>query len=267
MPGHDVNYIGLGGALDLIGDPDGKPTIPLNFLADWAGGALHAAIGILLALASREKTGKGQFVDIAMLDGVVSLVAAFARYYFVNSVVPRRGEMHLSGAYPYYRTYETKDGEYVALGCIEPWFWENFCREIGRQDFIPYHYAPEHALGGPREHEWQAVATALEEIFRQRSRDEWVEDLSSKNIPISKVYRLDEVFADPQVIHRGMIAELEHPKAEKVKQIGVAIKLSDTPGTIRELPPTLGRDTDSILDELGYGPEEAKRLRRSGVVL
>ena len=258
LPGHDINYISLGGALAMIGELDGPPVIPLNFIADYAGGALHAAIGILIALVARQGTGRGQYVDIAMTDGVASLLSRIAFDYFCNGAILKRGESQLSGKYPYYTTYETRDKKYISLGCIEPHFWENLCRLLGREDFIHY----QHAEGEKR----MEIHSHLKELFRSKTRDEWFRELKDSNVCIAKVYNIDEVFSDPQMLHRQMLSEIEHPKLGKVKQVGVAIKLSETPGKIRSTAPLLGEQTEEILQSLGYDEQKIDRLRKVGAI-
>src|SRR5215510_15054674 len=136
-PAHDMNYLSLAGVLDLIGEKDRKPVIPLNLVADYAGASLHGALGIALALFARERTGRGQHVDVSYLDTTVSLLAATPnmRFFFSDGIAPRRGEGFLGGSYPYYAIYETRDGKLLTIGCTEPWLWENFCNAIGRPDF------------------------------------------------------------------------------------------------------------------------------------
>ena len=123
LPGHDINYISIGGALNLIGEAGRQPAIPLNLVADLGGGGMYAAVGILSALVARDKTGKGQYIDISLTDTVVSLLTSVAVPYFQNNIVPERGETLLNGAVPYYSVYETKDGKFISLGCIEQWLW------------------------------------------------------------------------------------------------------------------------------------------------
>src|SRR5438270_1227477 len=137
-PAHDLNYLSLAGVLNLIGDAGSrKPVIPLNLVADYAGASLHGALGIVLALFGRERTGRGQHVDVSYLDTTVSLLAATPnmRFFFSDGWAPRRGEGFLGGSYPYYAIYETRDAKLLTIGCTEPWLWANFCRVIGRPDF------------------------------------------------------------------------------------------------------------------------------------
>ncbi len=266
LPGHDINYISIAGALDLIGEAGGKPVIPLNLIADLGGAALHAIIGILTALIARGKTGRGQYIDISYVDSTISLLtmSVVVEPYFRTNIVPKRGETFLGGGYPYYGVYETKDGKFITLGCLEPFLWENLCRAIGREDFIPFHFEPEHRK--MEDKKWQEISSSLEQIFLTKTRDEWFELLSQKDVAIGKVYSLDEVFTDPQVLHRQMVIEVEHPTEGKVKQVGIAIKLSDTPGKVRSLPPLAGEHTNELLIGLGYSEQRINELRQEGVV-
>ena len=264
--GHDINYISLAGVLGLIGTSEGLPVIPLNLVADFAGASLYGAIGILAALMARNKTGKGQYVDIAYMDGALSLITFFTTSYFLNGIIPKRGETWAHGAYPYYGVYQTKDGGYITIGCLETHFWENLCHLLGRGDYIPYHFALEHTLYKPEDKKWEEIHSYLKQTFLTKTRDEWFELLTQKDIPAGKVYTLDEVFTDPQVLHRQMVIEVEHPTLGKVKQVGIAPKLSGTPGKVRSLSPLLGEHTEEILLGLGYGRGEIEGLRREGAV-
>lgn len=257
LPGHDINYISFTGVLGLIGDRDGRPVIPLNLVGDFAGGSLHAALGILLALMARQKTGEGQYVDVAMTDGVVSLISFILSNYFSTGDIPKRGETLMSGAAPMYSVYQTQDNKFISIGCLEPWLWGNLCRAMGMDDFIPHQWSID---------KWPEISTEFRNAFTTKSRDEWFEMLSKQNISIAKVYDLDEVTNDPQIIHRQMIIELDYPSTGKVKQPGIAIKLSGTPGRIRSFGPILGEHTKEILMEVGYTSKEFEKLRHDGVI-
>lgn len=267
LPGHDINCISMAGALNLIGNSNGAPVIPLNLLADYGAGGMNSVIGILAALIARGKTGKGQFIDISLTDSTISLLTeTVLDYYFQYGSEIKRGELAHNGGYPYYNTYETKDGKFITLGCLEPWLWENLCRQIGKEEFIPFHFEEEHLIHPPRDEKWQDILSCLKQLFLTRTRDEWFELLGRNNIPVGKVYSLDEVFTDPQVLHRKMIVELEHPTGDKIKQVGIAIKLSDTPGEVRSLPPVPGQHTEEILASLGYARQKTEKLRRDGII-
>jgi crotonobetainyl-CoA:carnitine CoA-transferase CaiB-like acyl-CoA transferase len=266
-PAHDLNFLSLAGVLGLIGEPDRKPAIPLNLVADYAGASLHAALGIALALFARERTGRGQHVDISYLDTTVSLLAATPnmRFFFSDGVAPRRGGGFLGGSYPYYAIYETRDRRLLTIGCTEPWLWENFCRAIERPDFVRFGRTPDHFVR-PANAEEAAARDEIEAIIRTRDRDDWFEFLVARDVCVGKVYDVEEMVRDPQVLHRGMVIDVEHPVHGKIRQFGVAIKLSDTPGTVRAAAPAPGEHTDAVLGELGLAPDEIARLRSAGVV-
>ena len=266
FPGHDINYIAMAGVLGLIGFSERPPVIPLNLVADFAGAALYGALGISVALVARNKTGKGQYVDIAYMDGAISLMTWFNCGYFFDGSMLKRGESWLHGAYPYYGVYETKDGKHITIGCLEPHFWENLCRFLGKEEYIPYHFALEHTFHKPEDEKWDEIRASLKQIFLTKTRDEWFELLIHNDVPAGKVYTPDEVFSDPQVLHRQMVIEVEHPTLGKIKQVGIAPKLSGTPGKVRSLSPLPGEHTDEILQELGYKREEIENLRQEGVV-
>ncbi len=266
-PAHDLNYLSLAGVLGLIGEPDRKPVIPLNLIADYAGASLHGALGIVLALFARERTGRGQQVDIAYLDTTVSLLAATPnmRFFFSDGIAPRRGEGFLGGSYPYYAIYETRDGKLLTIGCTEPWLWENFCRAIGRPDFARFARQPDQFVRAANAEE-DAARREIEALIRTRDRDEWYDLLVKADVCVGKVYDVEEVVRDPQVTHRRMVVEAEHPTVGKVRQFGIAIKLSDTPGTIRSAAPLPGEHTESVLKDLGLGAGDIAALRARGVI-
>ena len=266
FPGHDINYIAMAGVLGLIGSGEEPPAIPLNLVADFAGAALYGALGISIALVARNKTGKGQYVDTAYMDGAVSLMSWFNCGYFFDGSMLKRGESWLHGAYPYYGVYETRDGKYITIGCLEPHFWEKLCRFLGKEEYVPYHFALEHTFHKPEGEKWDEIRSSLKQIFLTKTRDEWFELLIRNDVPAGKVYTPDEVFGDPQVLHRQMVIEVEHPTLGKIKQVGIAPKLSSTPGKVRSLSPLPGEHTDEILRELGYKREEIESLRQQSVV-
>ena len=253
LPGHDINYIAMAGILNLIGERGKPPIVPLNFIADFGGAALHAVAGIVMALFARERTGSGQLVDIAYLDTALSLLAPsrFIREYLAEGAQVQRGTGALSGGFPYYAVYETKDAKYISVGCIEPWLWENLCNAIDRPDLIDAGLQPGDFTGEESEQQvW--CRKELDRIFKTRPRDEWFELLAGANVCVGKVYEIPELFDDPQLKHRQMVPRLPHPEMGEVRQIGIGIKLSDTPGSIRGFAPWKGQHTDEILAELGY---------------
>jgi crotonobetainyl-CoA:carnitine CoA-transferase CaiB-like acyl-CoA transferase len=261
FPGHDGNYAGFGGVLGLTGvRSDDAPVMALNVVADLAIAFLNATIGVLLAICARERTGKGQLVDISMTDGVVALLAGIpgATEYFYSGLLPQRGETLTSGNSPFYSVYETKDGKYITICPIEPRFWGNMCRALGRDDLTPHEFAP-----SPKKEE---MLNDLKKIFLTKTRDEWFDLLTKADVPVGKILDVGEVFTDPQVVHRQMLVEVPHPKFGNVKQVGISIKLSDTPGKIRSLAVPSGRHTEETLSNLGYSKAEIQKLRQENVV-
>ncbi len=252
LVGHDLNYIATAGVLSILGRPEQLPTIPHNLIADYAGGGMHGAIGVLAALVARSQTGRGQFVDISMMDGSLALMAQSFSNFFANGRLPKRGETPLDGVIPNYNVYETRDGKIITIGAIEPWFFANLCRALGREDFIEHEYNPARRA---------EIHEFFTNTFRTKTRDEWFEILSKTDICVGKMNTLDEVDADPQVRARKMIVELEGPDGVKVKQVGISVKLSETPGSIRSLAPRLGQHTEEIMQELGYSDEQIAKWR------
>lgn len=266
-PAHDMNYLSLAGVLGLIGEPDRKPVIPLNLVADYAGASLHGALGIMFALFARERTGRGQHVDVSYLDTTVSLLAATPnmRFFFSDGLAPRRGEGFLGGSYPYYAIYETRDGKLLTIGCTEPWLWENFCRAIGRPDLARFARKADQFVRAANAEE-QAAREEIEAIIRTRDRDEWFDVLVKADVCVGKVYDVEEMVKDPQINHRQMIIDVEHPRLGRARQFGVAIKLSDTPGEPRSAAPLSGEHTDDVLRELGLSAADIADLRAKKVV-
>jgi crotonobetainyl-CoA:carnitine CoA-transferase CaiB-like acyl-CoA transferase len=267
-PAHDMNYLSLAGVLGLIGDAGSKkPVIPLNLVADYAGASLHGALGIALALFARERTGRGQHVDDSYLDTTVSLLAATPnmRFFFSDGMAPRRGEGFLGGSYPYYAIYETRDDKLLTIGCTEPWLWANFCKAIGRPDLERFARKPDQFVRAANREE-AAARDEIEKIIRTRDRDDWYERLVKADVCVGKVYDVDEMVQDPQINHRQMIVDVEHPTHGRVRQFGVAIKLSETPGSVRSAAPLSGEHTDVVLKDLGFGAEEIAALRARKVI-
>lgn len=258
LPGHDINYISVAGALSALAIRDGKSAVPLNLVGDNAGGGLQAAFSIMVALLYRERTGKGQFVDVAMVDGVISLLAWEGSLFFAGGGVPKWGDTPLTGSVPCGWVYKTRGRGFISLGCFEAKFWENLCQALGRGDLIPYQFA----TGDEKER----VISQLTDIFMTKTKDEWFQLLAPRDIPITPVYNLGEVFSDPHVLHRQMVKEVNHPRLGKVKQVGIPTKFSLTPGRIRTTAPLPGQHTVKILKDLGYSQKAIKRLKKVSAV-
>jgi len=264
--GHDINYISIAGALNLMGWPDQPPAIPLNLLADFAGASLNGALGIMAALFARTQTGRGQHVDISYTDSVVTIMTFVLQFHLGAGLTFPRGEWALAGGYPYYKTYSTMDGKMISLGCLEPWFWEKFCKTVGRDDLKNYCFDSSHFVQKPADPKWKEVEDEVKKIFLTKTRDEWFELLVKNDVPAGKVYSIEEIFTDPQLLHRKMLLEFDHPTLGKIKHPGISIKLSDTPGKVRSLAPYSGEHTDAVLHKLGYSNEEIESLRKANTI-
>jgi crotonobetainyl-CoA:carnitine CoA-transferase CaiB-like acyl-CoA transferase len=258
LAGHDINYISMAGCLGMIGQPGGPPVIPHNIIADFAGGGMQGAIGVLAALMARERTGRGQFVDISMTDGVYSLLVSHLSSYFATGMAPQRGETVLDGGTHYYNVYETKDGKWLSIGSIEPWFYANLCKALDREDLLPCEFV--------EAEQRQILKRTLSDVFKTRTRDEWFAILTRHDICVGKVYDLDETEHDPHLRAREMIIEVDDPEVGKVKQVGISVKLSETPGQIRFLAAPLGAHTEEVLTPLGYSQEKIADLRAARAI-
>lgn len=257
LAGHDINYLAMSGVAGLIGERDRDPAIPLTVIGDFAAGGLGGVIGVLLALAARERTGRGQFVDVSMTDGILHLIGQYIATSYQMGEFPKRGETPVSGQDPAYRYYPCKDGKYISVGCIEPWFYANLCQALGRDDLISFQHDLEKR---------EQVEKAFCEAFSSKTRDEWFETLRQLDICVAPVYDLDELEHDPHLAHRQLLVEIDHPTEGRVKQMGMAIKFSETPGAIKTLAPFPGEHTESELLELGYTKEKIAQLRESGAI-
>jgi alpha-methylacyl-CoA racemase len=255
--GHDMNYLGLNGILGLTGEPDGPPVQAAGQIADIGGGALMAAVGILIALRERERSGQGQLVDCSMFDGSLSWLALVAAELFASGRVPSRGALPLAGALVCYRPYRCADG-WVTLGALEPKFWSEFCRGVEREDLL------ERAFDAPGSDAHRAVC----EIFAGRTREQWAAFASEHDCCLEPVLELDEVLRSELVAAREMVVELAQPGAQRpVKLLGVPIKLSRTPGDPTRAPgPGLGQHTDAVLEAAGFTSAEIAELHEAGAV-
>jgi crotonobetainyl-CoA:carnitine CoA-transferase CaiB-like acyl-CoA transferase len=258
MVGHDINYLSFGGVLGLTGEPGRKPVIPPIQVADMAAGGMNAAIGILAALFVRQTTGKGQYIDISMMDGMVAMLPFPASLLWGTGKNPQRGDTLLSGRFPCYSVYETKDGQYISLGALEPRFWAELCRKLGREDYIALQYDE----GGKR----AEIFSFLDRKFKEKTREEWMAGMKELDVCFGKILHLDETFEDPQVRHRKLVTDFVDEKKGKIKLLSSPLKMSGTPPDIRRAPAAFGENTEEVLKELGFKEEEIQQMKRAGVV-
>ena len=255
--GHDVNYLALAGVLGLQTDSAGTPVLSGIQVAD-LGGALFAVIGILAALAARDRTGKGQSVDVSMMDVGMALLPVAASRLFAGDPVPLGARLPLSGGLACYNIYGTADGRHLSIGALESKFWERFCRVIGREDFIPRQF---------EQGETQDTMTgAIRDILKTRTQSEWIDRFLQTDACVEPVLSLEEAFRTPQARHREMIVEAEHSSRGKAFQVNLPFKLSATPPEMRAPAPRLGEHTRQILSSHGYQGPEVEEFVRSGVV-
>ena len=255
--GHDLNYLGLNGILGLSGEADGPPVPSAAQSADLGGGAMMAAVGVLMALRERDHSGEGQLVDCSMFDGSLSFLAMLAAEPLAGGPVPHRGELRLAGGIVCYRPYRCADG-YVTLGALEPKFWAAFCRGVGRDDLA------EHAFDPPGSDAHRAVC----EIFLRRTREQWRAFATEHDCCLEPVMDLDEALDSDLVAAREMVVELDQPGVQRpVRLLGLPVKLSRTPGdAVRAPGPGLGEHTRQVLTEAGFAPGEIDALLESGAV-
>ncbi len=255
LPGHDVNYIAFAGVLGLIGSRDGRPAIPYNLIADFASGGYLSALSILTALWARERTGRGQYLDMSLADGAMYLLAGAIGNYYASGEIPRPVAMRLNGGSPDYQPYRCKDGKYLTIGSLEEKFWVNTCNALGRPDLI-----------GQRSTAPATVEAEMAAIFATRTRDEWFAYLAGKDVCVGKVNGIDELASDPQVRARRMMIEVPGPDGRPMPQVGIAAHLRGTPGRVRSVGVPAGANTHEVLAGLGYESGEIERLLRQGAV-
>lgn len=254
---HDINYIGLNGILDLNGVKDGPPVLPGVLVADLGGGAYPAVVGMLLALLEREKSRRGQFIDIAMMDGAFFWLYHAAGTYFTSGETPTRGRELTNGGSPRYQVYATQDGHYLAVGALEDHFWNNLCDLLEIDDpAVRLH---------DRENPQLAIDT-LAARFRQKTAAQWAQAFAGKEVCSNLVRDFGQAAADPHFQVRGMLQRLRGPDGVEQTVLGNPICLSETPADIRRPAPTLGADNRKILAELGYTDRDCEALSRAGVL-
>jgi alpha-methylacyl-CoA racemase len=249
--GHDINYISIAGALHCIGRKGQKPTVPLNLVADFGGGGLLLAFGVLAALLERQHSGKGDVVDAAMVDGAGTLMASIFAALQAGFFSEKRGENILDGGAPFYDTYETKDGKFVSVGALEPQFYQILIEKLGLQGSSPPPFAHMQAT------HWEALRPKMEEIFLTRTRDEWCEIFDETDACVAPILSPTEAFEHPHNVARKSFVD-----------VGGSRQPRPAPRFARTDPPTpnppheLGADTQSVLRGLGISEEDVAAVLR-----
>jgi alpha-methylacyl-CoA racemase len=251
--GHDINYIGLSGALEPIGRAGERPVPPLNLLGDFGGGGMLLALGVLAALVERAGSGRGQVVDASMVDGSALLTAGMHGLKNIGMWSRGRGENMLDGGAPFYDTYETADGKYVAVGAIEERFWGDLVKVLDLD--------PAEVAGRLDPERWTAVRERLAAVFLTRTRDEWTARAEGTDACLTPVLDPAEAATHPHNVARGTFVSLDGHL-----QPAPAPKFSRTSAETPTPPVEPRSSTTDVLTELGYAPDEIDRLRTEGVI-
>ncbi|GER08626.1 CoA transferase [Iodidimonas muriae] len=258
--GYDFIVQGLSGLMSITGEADGPPIKVGTAVADLTT-AMYGVIGILAALSHREKTGEGQYVDMALLDTQMSWLANQNMNYLIGGESPKRvGNAHLN-IVPY-QDFETQDGRVIVCVGNDRQF-QRFCEAIGAPELARNRSYETNAL---RVRHRDVLVPAIAARMRLHTTARWLEILSHVNIPHGPINSVGEAFADPQAVHRGMRVDMDHPLGVSVPTVANPIHLSKTPVSYRRPPPLLGEHGDEILDELGIDPEDRARLKDSGAI-
>jgi alpha-methylacyl-CoA racemase len=250
--GHDINYASITGALGAIGEPGRKPVPPLNLVADFGGGSMFLVTGLLAALLERATSGRGQVVDAAMVDGVTSLLSMTYGFLGAGGWTDERGSNLLDGGAPFYDTYVCSDGEYVAVGALEPQFWALVVQTLGLEDL-------------PEQHDrtgWPVIRRRLAEVLATRTRDEWAAVFDGLDACVSPVLRLSEAPQHPHLAARQSVVEVDG-----VVQPAPAPRFSRTPGEIGRPASGAGADTREALQQWGFDADHVAKLEDDGVVV
>ena len=250
--GHDINYIALSGVLNAIGRAGGAPVPPLNLIGDFGGGGMLLAFGIACGLVEAQRSGKGQVVDAAMVDGASLLAAMFSGMMAAGRWNETRGDNVLDTGAPWYDAYETKDGKYVAIGSIEPKFYEDLLLRLGLQD---------RELPKQMDRKgWPALRKVFSEKFKEMPRDEWCRVFEGSDACFAPVLTFSEARAHPHNVARGSFT-----LAGKVDQPAPAPRFSRTPGAMRRAPPERGEGGRQALQDWGFSSSEIENLKSLGL--
>lgn len=259
-PSFDVMIQGEAGLMSITGFPDGPPQRVGVAIADILGG-FHAVEGILLALLVRANTGKGQFIDVSLMDSIIAILTYQAGNFLATGETPQRvGNRH--PMITPYESFETSDG-YVIFAVGNQRLWETFVKALGRDDLSN---DPRFADMKSRNQHPLELKELLEKMTREKTTEQWVKEMEEAGVPCGRIRTIDQVLSDPHVDIREMVVKKMHPLAGEIKLTGIPTKLSLTPGEIDAVPPTLGQHTDEILGDLGYTGEEISNLRNKKII-
>jgi alpha-methylacyl-CoA racemase len=254
MAGHDINYIAITGALSCFGRKGEKPIPPVNLLGDFAGGGMSCALGITMALFERTRSGEGQVIDAAMVDGASYLASFLFGFRHAGILDDERGTNLLDTGAPFYDTYETSDGNYMSVGSIEPQFYAALLEglELADEDLA-------HQFDAKR---WSETAARFTEVFKTKTRDEWIQIFDGTDACVAPVVTLPEAFEHPHNVERNVFV----PAVNGDLAPQAAPRLSRTPGEAGTSAPLPGADSDEIMKELGVSEEEISGLKNEGAI-
>jgi crotonobetainyl-CoA:carnitine CoA-transferase CaiB-like acyl-CoA transferase len=260
LPGFDQVLQGMGGLMSITGEPGGPPIKVGVAVADISGG-MFAGYGIMVALYNRERTGKGQLVDVSLLDSQVAWLTYRAGAYFASGDVPQP----VGSGHPVivpYQAFKAKD-VYINIAVGNDQLWERFCKAVGLEKVMN---DPKFVTNAKRVENRGEIVKIIGDLIITRNGEEWLTILNDAGVPCGPIYTIDKIFADPQVLHRQMLKELDHPRTGKVKVTGIPVKLSETPGEVTTAPPVLGQHTHEILAEIGYSSQDVEKLTQEKVI-
>jgi alpha-methylacyl-CoA racemase len=251
--GHDINYIALSGVLHTIGEAGGPPVPPLNLVGDFGGGALYLAMGVLAGIISARVSGRGQVVDCSMVEGSASLMTMMYAALASGAWTEERGKNRTDGGAHYYHVYETKDGEHVAIGAIEPQFYALLLKHTGLEGET----LPEQTDRAA----WPEMQQRLARIFKTKTRAKWTQIMEQTDICFAPVLRMSEALS-----HRHNRARKSFVEIDGIAQPAPAPRFLDTPTQIQRPPARIGEHTDAVLKDWGYSADEIAQLHRCGAV-
>ncbi|WP_349631068.1 CaiB/BaiF CoA transferase family protein [Bradyrhizobium jicamae] len=251
--GHDINYLALTGALHCLGDADRPPSPPLNLVADLGGGALYLVVGLLAAVMEARRSGNGQTIDVAMIDGVTHLMSAFQAFRQLGSWTERRADNIVDGGAPFYGSYATRDGRFIAVGAIEPHFYANL---LGVMELRAGELPDQNDRAS-----WPQMRQRFADTFARRTRDEWVAAAMGRDACLAPVLTIDEAPLHPQ-----MQARSAYTMFDGVRHPSPAPRFSRTPSALHTPPPTPGRDTRQALADWGVSPEQIAALESARAI-
>ena len=260
-PAYDQIMQGISGLMSITGELGGEPQKVGVAVTD-IGSGMWAAFAVLSALHHRTQHGEGQYIDISMLDAQIAWLTYQAAYYFAYDRPPQR----LGAAHPTlvpYQAFMCQDGKYLNVAVGSERLWDRFCQAVKREDLKD---RPEFANNGVRVENRATLVPLLQEYFLTRAADDWVADLQQHNVPAGPINDLADVFSDPQVLHREMLLEMPHPTLGAIKQTGLPIKFSLTPGGLDRPPPLLGEHNGQILKDLGYSDAQIAEMAEKSVI-